>query len=173
MVVTNDEESLLLSPDDSPMSRRRRSNVHIIRPTLHSLREEPRLVSLGSFREDSKRKGICYGSVNDDDETYREDETCREVGRLDRPEGLEGSAHELGRRRLPLLNRHWDDVRAATLSSFPVVLSLRVDTRATACIEPECRSRPPQPEGPARGLRRTGPAQGLRYMHCSRIYPEN
>ena len=69
MVVTNDEESLLLSPDDSPktQTQRRRSNVHTIRPTLHSLREEPRLVSLGSFREDSKRKGshgVCYGSVN-------------------------------------------------------------------------------------------------------------
>ena len=128
MVVTNDEESLLLSPDDSPktQTQRRRSNVHTIRPTLHSLREEPRLVSLGSFREVSKRKGshsVCYGSVNGNDETYRE--TCREVGRLDRPEDLEGSAHDLGRRRLPLLNRHWDDVRAAT-SQVPAIVLITI-----------------------------------------------
>ena len=127
MVVTNDEESLLLSPDDSPktQTQRRRSNVHTIRPTLHSLREEPRLVSLGSFREDSKRKGshgVCYGSVNGEKHT---DETCKEVGRLDRPEDLEGSAHDLGRRRLPLLNRHWDDVRAAT-SQVPAIVLITI-----------------------------------------------
>jgi len=117
-MLPSDEEILLLpSPDESPGSRRRRSSVHTIRPTLHSLREEPRLTSLGSFREDSKRKGgVCYGSVDGDDEAFGE-------ARLGQPEDLEGSsqADELGRRRSPLLNRHWDDVRAAT-SQFPAII---------------------------------------------------
>ena len=128
MVLPSGEETLLLpspAPDDSPGSRRRRGSVRTIRPTLHSLRdrEDRPLGSLGSFREDAKKEGsICYGTVDDDEETHGE-------ARLERPKDLEGSAqedcYELGGRRSPLLNRHWDDVRAAT-SQIPAIMLITI-----------------------------------------------